>query len=65
MRIFEYVQYIKEIRPYTELAWTRWIMEEERDYNDMFLVEAISNKVPDRKRGMFIAERWHEMVSCN
>ena len=65
MRIFEYVQYIKEIRPYTELAWTRWIMEEEQDYNDMFLVEAINNKIKDWHRDLFIRSRWHEMVSCN
>ena len=65
MRIFEVVQYIRDIRPQDELAWTRWIMEEEQDYNDMFLVEAINNKVKGWRRDLFIRARWHDMVSCN
>ena len=65
MRIFEVVQYIHEIRPQDELAWTRWIMEEEQSYNDMFLVEAINNKVKGWRRDLFVRSKWGEMVSKN
>ena len=63
--MFEIVQYIREIEPSLELAWTRWIIETEGDYNDMFLIEALNEGVPVRCRKMFISERWRDMVSCN
>ena len=70
MIIFEQVLYCKEIRPENELAWTKWIIETENDYNLMFGIELervlspVSLQRPLYKAAL-IKEKWEAFVRYN
>ena len=67
MTIFERVLYIREIDPVVELAWTRWLIEEEEHYNEIFLHEStreLQSSCPIAVAGMW-NRKWAEMVMMN
>ena len=64
MIIFEKVLYLREIEPFMELSWTKWITEEVKDYNSMFAMDGADiQQSPEMFK--YITSRWEEMVRSN
>jgi len=68
--IFEEILYRKEIHPETELAWTKWIIETENDYNTMFtidLAKSLGDCILKNSRLIndYIAQKWVNFVRYN
>ncbi len=64
MILFEKVLYIREIEPFMELSWTKWIMEEVKAYNAMFAMDGVDiQQSPEMFK--YIIARWEQMVRSN
>ena len=64
MILFEKVLYLREIEPCMELSWTKWIIQEVKDYNRMFAMDGADiQQSPRLKR--YITARWEQMALSN
>lgn len=69
--VFELIIYLRKIDPLVELAWTRWIREEEETYNEMFLLEGLreaplsSVLCSPMVNSIILATKWADMVGRN
>ena len=66
MILFEKVLYLREIEPFMELSWTKWITEEVKDYNSMFAMDGAENDIQQSPEMVkYITARWENMVRSN
>ena len=66
MILFEKALYLREIEPFMELSWTKWIAEEVKAYNSMFAMDGAENDIQQSPEMFkYITARWGEMVRSN
>ncbi len=64
--LFEKVLYLREMEPFMELSWTKWITEEVRAYNSMFAMDGAENDIQQSpEMAKYITTRWGQMVRSN
>ena len=64
MIIFEKVLYLREIEPFMELSWTKWIIQEVKDYNSMFAMDGADIQQSPKLKS-YITARWGQMALSN
>ena len=66
MMLFEKVLYLREIEPFMELSWTKWIVQEVKDYNRMFAMDGAENDIQQSpEMAKYITFRWDRMILSN